>query len=508
MARTGKRRPSKRRRSRRRRRLATRTRVIDVHPLRDLSRYPDPRAKPRPRFTVAPPAATPPRADPPPVAPQEPGVYRGPFGRREAERLLWRAGFGPAPGQAEALAGLGIENAVHSLTRPAGAPRYSGPAPVDDSGNPIAPSDRFGHDLLQWLDRMVRGDQPLRERMALVWHDWFATSNATVGDQGRMLEQYELLRSNWLGSFHTLLREVTRDPAMLVWLNGISNRRGRPDENYARELMELFTLGADRGAYTETDVREMARSLTGFDSTYTFQTSRWDSGEKTVFGRRGRWNWEDACRLCVEHPLHASHLVAKLWAAFVPTAPSAATQAELEGLYRGSGYAVRPVVERILKHPDLYLGPSMVKPPMVFCAGLLRARGDTVRTTAWWYLCEAAGQRVFYPPNVAGWDESRWLDTSTLRGRWNLVAEALSDRYIPYSTSTYPISESPREAVSSALAYWGTPAVTAESDAALLGYATGVLPGGLPSYRQRPYRVLRQNALRQLVGVSPDAQVC
>src|SRR5205085_9487704 len=125
-------------------------------------------------------------------------------------------------------------------------------------------TDAWGHDHLWWLDRMVRSDQQLVERMTLIWHDWFATSNDKVGDQKLMLDQNALLRANALGSFKDMLTALTHDPAMLLWLDGIENTRRNPNENYAREVMELFTLGADRGAYTEQDIRELARPFTGW----------------------------------------------------------------------------------------------------------------------------------------------------------------------------------------------------------------------------------------------------
>ena len=169
---------------------------------------------------------------------------------------MWRAGFGPTPGQAEALAGQPLEAVVQSLTRPSGGATLHGPAPTDDEGNALAPADAWGHDHCWWLDRMVRSDQPLIERMTFIWHDWFANSNEKVNDQQRMLDQNELFRENALGNFHDLFTAVTTDPAMLVFLDGIYNDKWDPNENYAREMMELFSLGADRGAYTENDVRE------------------------------------------------------------------------------------------------------------------------------------------------------------------------------------------------------------------------------------------------------------
>src|SRR5262245_24100513 len=172
--------------------------------------------------------------------------YRGRFTAAHAERLLWRAGFGPRHGEAQALAKLGLDAAVHALTNP-GREQLVGPAPHDDKGRPLAPYDAWGHDHAWWLDRMVRTSRPLVERMALVWHDWFATSNAGVGSQRLMLNQNQLFREHGLGGFHDLLLSVTRDPAMLLWLNGSDNSRFSPNENYAREMMELFTLGAGRG---------------------------------------------------------------------------------------------------------------------------------------------------------------------------------------------------------------------------------------------------------------------
>src|SRR5205814_3627450 len=149
-------------------------------------------------------------------------VYRGRFGKPQAERLLWRAGFGPRKGEAEALAKLGLDGAVHALTNP-GQEKLVGPAPTDDKGRPLAPFDAWGHDHLWWLDRMVRTSRPLVERMALVWHDWFATSNETVGSQKLMLQQNELFRSIGLGSFAGLAMRVTINPAMLLYLNGLNS---------------------------------------------------------------------------------------------------------------------------------------------------------------------------------------------------------------------------------------------------------------------------------------------
>ena len=226
---------------------------------------------------------------------------------------------------------------------------------------------------------MVRTSRPLVERMTLVFHDWFATSNAGVGSQKLMLAQNRLLRRYALGSFDHLLVAITANPAMLLWLSGTENRKDAPNENYGRELMELFTLGEGNG-YTEKDVREQARALTGWASTwkrgkgqtdFRFDPKRHDTGTKVIFGKKGTFAWRDAVALCLQNPRHAPFFVEKLWSYFVPEPPDAATRAGLEALYR-DGFEVRPVLDAILRHPALYTGPRMVKSPVVYTAGLLR----------------------------------------------------------------------------------------------------------------------------------------
>lgn len=136
-------------------------------------------------------------------------VYADAFGVRQAERLLWRAGFGPSPGHAQVLASMGLHKAVAALTRPPGGETFTGAAPTDDDDNPPAPENAWGHDHLWWLDRMVRTNQPLVQRMTLIWHDWFATSNDGVGQQNLMLAQNEVFRRHSLGSFDQLVHDIT-----------------------------------------------------------------------------------------------------------------------------------------------------------------------------------------------------------------------------------------------------------------------------------------------------------
>lgn len=445
-------------------------------------------------------------------------VYSGHFGPGEAERLLWRAGFGPGPREAEALAEQGLDAAVASLVRPASSAQLIGGGPTTSSGESLAPTDAFGHDHLWWLDRMVRSNHPLVERMTLVWHDWFATSNSSVGSQKLMLEQNHLFRRLALGSFEQLLLDVTADPAMLLFLNGLQNRKGLSNENYARELMELFTLGADRGAYNESDVRELGRALTGFRSNWSAElghhnfrldAARFDGGTKTVFGQTGPWDWEDACRLCLYHHLHPSFFVEKLWSYFIPTPLSGSDRRALESVYVARDYAVAPVVEAILKHPDLHAGPAMMKPPVVFVAGMLRRLERGIETADWWWICRDAGQHLFRPPDVSGWDDTRWLDTGTVRARWAGVAKCLGKNYLTgAAASAYDPQEDAQTAVTRALAFWKGPPLSDETRAELLEFARTCLPAVMTSSQRGYYRALRQNALRQLIAASPDLQTC
>jgi hypothetical protein len=443
-------------------------------------------------------------------------VFRGRFTERHATRLLWRAGFGPKRGDARRLAALGVDGAVASLTRPAGAARLIGAAPHDGHGQPLDPYNVWGHDHCWWLDGMVRSNHQLIERMTLVWHSWFATS-IEASNARLMIRQNRVMRARALGNFHDLLLEVTRDPAMLLWLSGTSNTKYSPNENYAREVMELFTLGADRGAYTQHDVHEQARALTGFTndwseaagpSNFRFDPGLHDHGVKRIFGHRGHFGWRDTCRLCVHHPLHPSFLVNKLWGYFVGEPAPARVRRALERAYVQSGFESRPLIEAILRHPLFYEGPRMVIPPIVYIAGLLRAQGLTVQNDNWTWIGEQAGQRLFQPPNVAGWDYGHWLDTSRWAARFTAVTYAMHDRVLDPNAKSYPSHEGPAEALASALRYWGDPELSSHTHGNLLAFSRRAQRCITAPWERVTFRILRQNALRALIPTTPEWQTC
>ena len=510
-------------RKRKRCRTVKRTKVVGGKRKVVKVRKCKPRKKAKPPVTKYPPAPPVSVAPPVPAPPAPPrlkvirspiAVYQGTFGPRQAERLAWRAGFGPRPGQIAQLAALDLEAAVMSFTRPTGQAPLDGPAPMNGS-SPINVATDEGA-FAYWLDRMVRSRHQLVERLALVFHDWWATRRDGVSTNAEMLNQTNIFRAHGLGSFRDMTRAVTTDPAMLQFLNGFQNRRGAVNENYARELMELFTLGADRGAYTENDVRELARALTGWRADYNNgwtnwrwdEDGRWDFKTKTVFGKSGRFTWQDACELVLNHPLHASFFVRKLWSYFIPTPPSAATAAALEQLYVSSGKQIRPVLEAILCSPDFYEGPRMVKPPIVLSAGLMRAAGRGIENNEWWYKSDRSGQRLYYPPDVSGWNDEHWLDTNTTLGRWELVGVALAGRMITGTeANTYP-PQTGAQALTAARAAWGSPDLTPETVAKLLAFSESAAPAAGDDSSQASLRAQRFNALRQLVAASPDYQTC
>jgi len=443
--------------------------------------------------------------DPSPTA-----VYRGKFTAEQATRLLWRAGFGPRPGDAERLAKLGMEAAVASLTRPQGTARLVGAAPHDDHGQPLDPINTWGDDHCWWLDRMVRSNQQLIERMTLIWHSWFATSEEASNAQ-LMIKQNWMMRRHALGNFHQLLLGVTVDPAMLLWLNGNTNDKDSPNENYGREMLELFTLGADRG-YDQRDVHQNARALTGWTndwndqgpSNFRFDPSLHDYGVKRIFGHHGRFGWRDSCRLAVTHPDHPSFLVDKLWGYFVGAKIPRATAHALERAYTRSGYEIRPLVEAILRHPLFYDGPRLVIPPVVWTAGLLRGSRQTITTTSWAWIAQLTGQVLFQPPNVSGWNYAQWLDTSRWAGRLEAVNVALQNHVLDGKTYPYGITETAVEAYKHAIDFWGGHALSSTARHNLIALGRQIARGQTHDWEQISFRQLRQNALRVLIPMTPD----
>jgi uncharacterized protein (DUF1800 family) len=431
--------------------------------------------------------------------------------RRRVDRLLWRAGFGGKPADADRLARKGLAGAVEELLAPRGAPLSGPPARID--GRPLDPLNAYGHDVLWWLDRAVRARHPLVERMTFNWHDHFATSNGDVGDTRLMLAQYHTLRRGALGRFRDLARAITKDRAMQMFLSLANSEKGSPNENYARELFELFTLGVNNG-YTERDVREAARALTGY--TFDWDTKRFgydpdrhDDGVKRILGRVGRFRPLDVVEIAIEHKAHAPYICGKLWSYFSPRPCPSGLLRSLVRTYRAAKTDVRPVLREILNNKSLYAGldaPDMVKPPFVYVAGLLRQTGSRVDDEGWVWRLDQMGQVPFYPPNVSGWEGgTSWLSTSAIRARFGAAAAVIRDTIEDGSISE---NQTPAKAIASALAATGLPRVGPRTAAAMHRYAVSSVAGRTDKWEVEHFYPERQRVLRHLLLAGPDAQVC
>jgi uncharacterized protein (DUF1800 family) len=307
-------------------------------------------------------------------------------------------------------------------------------------------NDPIGPERLKawWLYRMYHGPDPFGERLTLLWHNHFATSNEKVRDVGAMRRQNELFRKLGRGQFGALLSAVIHDPAVLIWLDAPANRKAKPNENLGRELMELFTLGV--GHYTEADVREAARALTGWrvkEGAFHEWPPDHDDGEKTILGRTGRWSGDHLMKILLEHPATSRRLVWRVcdWLMGEKTVTAAALDALAAGLHKHDlevGWAVETVLRSRAFFAEANLG-ARVQGPVEFVVGGARALELFDPPPSSLVLGEWTarfGQDLFYPPNVFGWAGGRaWLTTQAIVSRANyaasLVEGALAARTVP-----------------------------------------------------------------------------
>jgi uncharacterized protein (DUF1800 family) len=282
-----------------------------------------------------------------------------------------------------------------------------------------------------WIYRMYWGPDPLGERLTLMWHDHFATSNSKVGDLSAMRRQNEIFRQHARGPFADLLKAVVHDPALLIWLDAPVNRKGQANENLGRELMELFTLGV--GSYTEKDVKEAARALTGWtveNGAFRYSVFGHDDGEKTLLSHKGRWHGDDLVRILLEHPATSRRLAWRICDLFfgekaLPPSSIDALAAALREHQLEIAWAVETVLRSRTFFADANLGERVLG-PVEFVVGLPRALERFETPPSSLLLAEWAariGQDLFYPPNVGGWPSGRgWLGTQAIIGRANFAA--------------------------------------------------------------------------------------
>ena len=397
-----------------------------------------------------------------------------------AAHLIERAGFGATPAEIERLAAMSPRQAVDSLVdyESIDASRLR---PFDESGiwdpgmDPFPPSraeavrlarergeglgekllpvgtqrrlqpvvDKFFYSLtanqietqrlgLWWANRMLATPRPLEEKLALFWHGHFATGENKVRDYRMMLRQNLMFRANASGRLQDLLVGILKDPAMLVYLDNGENVKAHPNENFGRELLELFTMGV--GNYTERDVREAARAFTGWTNdvlVFKFDRSQHDFSDKTFLTTTGPLDGSDIIDTILKQPVTGEFVAAKLYRFFVREDVAASVKTDLGRSFRDSGYQIKPLLKRIFLSKDFYAAPSyatQIKSPVHLVVSTYRKMGLSAIPTIpdFGRMTGALGQSLFDPPNVAGWAGGRtWITPSTLLQRGNLFRDVL-----------------------------------------------------------------------------------
>ncbi len=362
-----------------------------------------------------------------PWAPYHP-TAADPWDARKVGHLHRRAGFGPSPTDLARDLADGPDAAISRLL-------VGGADPDADAASDFLASDRSlpaGADGVTlaawWLHRILHTPHPLREKLTLFWHGHFATSHAKVRNARLMLGQYRLLHQHALGDFRQLLRSMATDPAMLVWLDGAGSAAGKPNENYARELMELFSLGI--GHYTEADIREAAKAFTGWDvadGKARFSLKKHDAGPKTVFGTTGNYTADEVTDLCLARPECPRFVCRRLYRFLVSetTDPSPELIDPLARRYADSGFDTGKLVGTVLRSSHFFSPAAYrqtVKSPVEFAVGIARGLGGTVGAKPLAEALGPLGQTLFAPPSVKGWDAGpAWLNAQTLLARQNLA---------------------------------------------------------------------------------------
>jgi len=386
---------------------------------------------------------------------------------QEAAHLLNRAGFGGSPKEIRRFHGLGRRKAVESLLKPE---EPIGAFPLPDWAQPgkalanaksrlaklresreemkgLSKDEaarkrrelgkQFQRDQRElgrkgqgwWFDRMLGGKAPLREKMTLFWHDHFATSIQKVKAPVLMMHQNQRFRRHATGSFKKLTHEILEDPAMMLYLDTPSSKKGKPNENFAREVMELFTLGV--GNYSEQDIKEAARAFTGYTlnrgtGEVYHNKKQWDAGEKTLLGESGKFDGHDVVNVLFKQEAAARYVPTKLWEYFVYEQPSEETVDRLAEVFKKSEFVMEPLLREIFLSQEFYGEHAIrtqIKGPVQYLVQMLKQLEIGELPPGYALMAQAQlGQVLFLPPNVAGWDWGKaWINTNTLLTRYNVA---------------------------------------------------------------------------------------
>jgi uncharacterized protein (DUF1800 family) len=349
----------------------------------------------------------------------------------KVDHLLRRAGFGTTLQEQSYYQNLGYDAALEELLHPEKV--------GDDALEKLLYDQNYDFTDLGdlkpwWIYRLMFTRRPLLEKMTLFWHGHFATSNAgKVNNPYLMYQQNQIFRNQGLGKFQDLLLSVSKDPAMIIWLDNQQNTKNKPNENYAREVMELFTMGI--GNYSEADVKEAARAFTGWAAPngFYFNRKQHDIGDKTFLGQKGNFGGEDIVQILSARPETARFLARKLIVYFVCDNPDDDYVQRIADSYSKNGQDMRTVLKTIFTSPEFQSEKAYhtrIKSPVEFVIGTMKLLqvdkidGDLPAVMA------RMGQSLFEPPNVKGWDGGmNWIATDTLMERFNFAARISTQKF-------------------------------------------------------------------------------
>lgn len=460
------------------------------------------------------------------------------WSRDDAAHLLRRAGFSGTPHQVDALHAYGQRAAVeYFLTgqAPAGREPVFAPVTFEPFKPTVVPDDgkkdrreqqqalvRQGRqDLFRyrayWADRMLKTDRPLEEKMTLFWHGLLTSGIQEVRLGGFMIEQNELFRAHALGNYRTLIAAILHDPAMLRYLDADRNVAGKPNENLARELMELFTMGEGQG-YTETDIKEVARALTGLGVNprtmeAAYRPGLHDHGSKSIFGRRGYFQPDDVVDLIFVRPQPPLYLARKLWEFFGYPDPSPVDVEPVAAALRESKFELKPALRALFNSRAFYSEKAkfaLIKSPVELCVGTARALEQNMPGAAIALQCGQMGQELFQPPNVKGWPGGeQWITAATLYNRYNACSGMVegsvpADRGMMRRTNN-PGAGPPRFGGRFGAGGGGTPVSVAKLFPQWTGEvkAEQVVDAAIARFLQRPLNAEKRAALVEELGDAP-----
>jgi uncharacterized protein (DUF1800 family) len=461
--------------------------------------------------------------------------------RQRVSHLLRRFGLGAGKNEVDALSAGGWRAAVDLLFDAQGVDEGFS-TNIEQFQNPQNGQIPVQALPAWWVLRMVQTRRPLQEKVTLFWHDHFATSAEKVRGPLLMHQQNETLRKHGLGRFEILLTEVAKDPAMLIWLDSQFNVSGKPNENFARELMELFSLGV--GHYSEEDVLEVARAFTGWSvrranrqqieagrpaAEFQFRAPLHDRGQKTVLGATGPWGGEDVISLLCNTPRTSEYLTKKIWEWFVYPDPDPATVSKFARTFRDSRLHIGVLLKEIARSPEFYSAKAeraLIKSPVDFCVSTLRQVGAAELLTrlanqpsgnfrARIQPVNAASQSLrnmgmwlFYPPDVSGWDGGEaWISTATMVERMKWADRLFSGPMGRGAGSPLMVALSnnpaPRGVASTLVSIFDAP-IPDEKMPALVAAARKASGGRLTPQNA----VATASAVSRLIFASPEFQFC